>query len=82
METLNNLFLDFNNNWKMLHYSAKEFFAPIILTYFLDAGDNLNLYVVSDLLTNSYNNTATIFVYNWNSTTVLYKKHLKVDAVF
>ncbi|KAK9719277.1 Mannosidase Ig/CBM-like domain [Popillia japonica] len=73
--------IDFNNNWKMLHYSAKEFFAPIILTYFLDAGDNLNLYVVSDLLTNSYNNTATIFVYNWNSTTVLYKEHLKVDAL-
>ncbi|KAI4469189.1 beta-mannosidase [Holotrichia oblita] len=73
--------IDFGNNWKMLHYFAKEFFAPVIFTYYLDVSGNFKLYVVSDLLTNSYNNTATIFVYKWDSTTILYKEHLTVDVL-
>lgn len=60
-------FTDFNNKWKMLHYYAKNFFAPVIVTSRLNSARDLDLYVISDLLTTTYNATLTITVYAWDS---------------
>ncbi|KAI1709585.1 putative beta-mannosidase [Ditylenchus destructor] len=40
--------IDFNLNWKMLHYFARRFFAPVIISMYIDDKDDLNIFVVSD----------------------------------
>lgn len=50
-----------------MHYYAKEFFAPVIVTGYLTTANDLNIYVVSDLLTTTYNATLSVIVYAWDS---------------
>jgi beta-mannosidase len=40
--------LDYFGRWKALHYSAKRFYAPVLLSI-EDKGDLMNVYVTSDL---------------------------------
>ena len=42
--------IEYNGNWKQLHYQAKRFFAPVI-SCGIPKKDQYNLYCVSDLLT-------------------------------
>lgn len=54
----------------MLHYYAKDFFAPTIVTGYLDAARQLKIYVVSEVLSlinSSLEASLFINVYNWNS---------------
>lgn len=39
---------EFGGKWKMLHYFAREFFAPVLPVAF-EEGDALRIYAVSDL---------------------------------
>lgn len=57
---------DYDLRWKMLHYSALDFFAPIIVVPELEISDNLTLYLVSDLLYD-VEVFLIIEVYNWES---------------
>lgn len=41
--------LDFGGNWKLLHYSVKRFFAPVLASGSADAW--VNAYVTSDVPT-------------------------------
>ncbi|XP_029170747.1 beta-mannosidase [Nylanderia fulva] len=66
--------IDIEGRWKMLHYYAKDFFAPIIVTSHLSTSNELSIYVVSDLRYGSKNCTVEICVYNWNSTTPIFTK--------
>lgn len=38
----------------MLHYYAKNFFAPIIVTGYLTTTNDLDVYIVSDLVPTNY----------------------------
>ncbi|XP_076234908.1 beta-mannosidase [Calliopsis andreniformis] len=58
--------IDFDGRWKMLHYYAKEFFAPIIITYYITNTD-LSFYIVSDKLDPVRNITLEINLYRLNS---------------
>ncbi|XP_053986263.1 beta-mannosidase [Hylaeus volcanicus] len=58
--------IDFDGRWKMLHYYAKDFFAPIIVTYYV-RGTNLAIYVVSDKLYPVLNTCLEVNLYTWNS---------------
>jgi beta-mannosidase len=40
--------LDYFGRWKALHYAAKRFYAPVLLSI-EDKGDLMNVYVTSDL---------------------------------
>lgn len=51
----------------MLHYYAKEFFAPVIVTSQLTKANELMIYVVSDLLHELTNLTIDVVVYEWKS---------------
>ncbi|GJQ66746.1 hypothetical protein Trydic_g4686 [Trypoxylus dichotomus] len=73
--------IDSQSNWKMLHYHAKSFFSPIIITAYVAVDGNLSLYVVSDLLTNIYNATATISVYRWDSIKVQHTENINIDVL-
>jgi len=39
--------LDYYGNWKALHYYAREFFAPILISV-MEKDDHINLFVVND----------------------------------
>ncbi|CAL7949982.1 unnamed protein product [Xylocopa violacea] len=58
--------IDFNGRWKMLHYYAVEFFAPIIVTYYVENMD-LSVYIVSDKLYPIKNVTLEVNLYAWNN---------------
>ncbi|XP_069599757.1 beta-mannosidase isoform X2 [Ranitomeya imitator] len=57
--------IEYEGKWKMLHYYAKGFFAPVATSAFEDQ-DILNIYGVSDLLKDCSFRLA-IKVYNWDS---------------
>lgn len=58
--------IDLYGNWKMLHYFAKDFFAPLIISPNLNSNRNVDIFVVSDQITNSIGLTATLTIYKWN----------------
>lgn len=58
----------------MLHYYAKDFFAPVIVTPRLTSSDDLTIYIVSDQLYWLTNCHLDIRVYNWKSMTPIYTK--------
>lgn len=74
-------FLDFQNRWKMLQYYVKEFFAPIIVTGHLTAARQLDVYVVSDVLSTYYNVSLKIQVYKWSSLTPVFVQTVITDVV-
>lgn len=50
----------------MLHYSALDFFAPIIVVPELEKSDNLTIYLISDLLYD-IKVFLNVEVYSWES---------------
>ena len=59
--------IDFNLQWKMAHYEAKRFFAPLIIALFSTETDNLKLTVVNDGRANAPEGILTLFQYGWGS---------------
>lgn len=51
----------------MLHYYAKEFFSPVIITSRLTKGNEIFIYVVSDLLSKLVDLNVEIIIYEWKS---------------
>jgi len=58
-------FSDYDQRWKMLHYSALDFFSPIILVPELEISNNLTIYLVSDVLVD-LEVVFSVEVYNWD----------------
>ncbi|KAM6961248.1 beta-mannosidase [Aplochiton taeniatus] len=56
--------IEFGGKWKMLHYFAQDFFAPVLPVGFEDSG-SLLIYAVSDL-SNDLKLRAVISVYSWS----------------
>ncbi|XP_071974794.1 beta-mannosidase isoform X3 [Engystomops pustulosus] len=57
--------IEYGGKWKMLHYYAKDFFAPVAASAVED-NNTLTIYGVSDLLTDC-SLKLTIKVYRWDS---------------
>ncbi|XP_075057126.1 beta-mannosidase isoform X2 [Mixophyes fleayi] len=57
--------IEYGGKWKMLHYYAKDFFAPVATSAY-EEKDTLHIYGVSDLLKDCSFKLA-IKVYKWNS---------------
>ena len=57
--------IEYGGKWKMLHYYAKNFFRDIALSYYTN-GDLLDVFIVSDLLTEVYG-TLSVAAYKWSS---------------
>ncbi|KAL1122811.1 hypothetical protein AAG570_003137 [Ranatra chinensis] len=60
--------IDYNGTWKMLHYYAKDFFAPIITSPVVTADSIFAVTIVSDLLINISSAQLVIKLYKYNST--------------
>jgi beta-mannosidase len=58
--------IEYSGRWKMLHYTVKDFFKPVIVTPSFNSSTGiLEVYVVSDLWT-TVNGTSTINWYDWS----------------
>lgn len=64
-----------------MHYYAKDFFAPIIVTGHLTVARELDVYLVSDALFTFYNVTLNIRVYNWSSLQPVFTQTVITDIV-
>ena len=51
----------------MLHYYAKDFFAPVIVTSRVTQANELEIHVISDLLQPLDNLSVEALVYKWTS---------------
>ncbi|KAF5275066.1 hypothetical protein FQA39_LY07003 [Lamprigera yunnana] len=71
--------IDFKGNWKMMQYFSKHFFAPVIITGDLNASDDLNVYLVSDLTHTIFDVMITISVYKWELLSPLHNRTIKTD---
>ncbi|XP_014205962.1 beta-mannosidase [Copidosoma floridanum] len=68
--------IDFDGRWKMLHYYAKDFFAPVIITPQLSAARELVVFGISDLPDALENLTAEILLYEWSTSKAVYTHNL------
>lgn len=57
---------EFGGKWKMLHYFAKKFFSPVLVSPELTAYDELHVYLISDLLKDVQGVQLNITVYSWD----------------
>nr|CAD7205356.1 unnamed protein product [Timema douglasi] len=60
--------IEFDGRWKMLHYYAKNFFAPFLISPYISPAGNLEIVLLSDTVTDtSINTVSTVTVYRWSS---------------
>lgn len=68
----------------MLQYFAKEFFAPTIITGYLDVSRQLRIYAVTEIATlvgSSLNVTALVEVYKWSSFSLVNSTKFDINLV-
>ncbi|XP_075550187.1 beta-mannosidase-like [Dermacentor variabilis] len=58
--------IEYGGRWKMLHYFAKKFFSPVLVSPFID-GSDLRVFVVNDRLFPLQNVSLNIIVQQWTS---------------
>ncbi|XP_063217719.1 beta-mannosidase-like [Bacillus rossius redtenbacheri] len=58
--------IEFGGRWKMLHYYARKFFAPVMVSALVTPAGRLEVHVVSDLRHELPNATVTVRVHSWS----------------
>ncbi|XP_013790438.1 beta-mannosidase-like [Limulus polyphemus] len=59
--------IEYGGKWKMLHYFAVKFFAPLLASPFEDGKGNISVSVISDYLTPQRNLTLHTVVHRWDT---------------
>uniref|UniRef100_A0A914CJ16 beta-mannosidase n=1 Tax=Acrobeloides nanus TaxID=290746 RepID=A0A914CJ16_9BILA len=75
--------IDFDQNWKVLHYYVRRFFAPIIVSLYFDEKNQLNVYVVNDFMNNSnINYSLKLDILTWkNGFTPIYSITKTINVI-
>jgi beta-mannosidase len=60
--------LEFGGKWKMLHYFARNFFAPVLVSPSVTSTGDLEIHLISDYLEDK-ETLLKVSVYKWNSLT-------------
>ncbi|XP_011498870.1 PREDICTED: beta-mannosidase [Ceratosolen solmsi marchali] len=68
--------VDIEGRWKMLHYYAKEFFSPLIVTSKLTQANELLIFIVSDLLKPLNDLAVEMNFYEWKSSTIIHTNQI------
>lgn len=58
--------IDYGGHWRMLHYFAKKFFSPVIVSPYQE-GSDVKVYVINDNLEPITQATLDISQYNWET---------------
>ncbi|XP_077528350.1 beta-mannosidase-like [Haemaphysalis longicornis] len=72
--------IDYGGHWRMLHYFAKKFFSPVIVSPYTDRGD-IKVYVINDKLTPITNASLKIYQHNWDTFSPVGARRVRVDVL-
>ncbi|XP_028176532.1 beta-mannosidase [Ostrinia furnacalis] len=72
--------IEYGGKWKMLHYFAKRFFAPVLISPALLSTGDVVLYLLNDRLVPILNATVLVQVYKWDSFTPVYSQNYSAYA--
>ncbi|XP_014371911.2 beta-mannosidase [Papilio machaon] len=61
--------IEYGGKWKMLHYFAKSFFAPVLVSPRLLLTDIVDVYAINDRLVPIIDGKITVDYFNWSSLT-------------
>lgn len=75
------IFLEFTGRWKMLHYYAKEFFSPILVSPRLMYNREISTFIINDGVPNIVNAMLTVDTFRWDSLTPISSVNTSVTVV-
>lgn len=61
------IFVEYGGKWKMLHYFAKSFFAPVLVSPRMTLTSEVNVYLINDQFVPIYDANITVEMFNWTS---------------
>ncbi|CAG9136855.1 unnamed protein product [Plutella xylostella] len=72
--------IEYGGKWKMLHYFAKSFFAPVLVSPRLHLTGKVDVYLLNDRLVPLLGGQLLVEVFNWTSLTPVDSKTYTVSA--
>ncbi|XP_026742954.1 beta-mannosidase-like [Trichoplusia ni] len=72
--------IEYGGRWKMLHYFAKTFFAPVLVSPRQLVSDDIDVYLLNDRFVPIIDAVITVDIYNWTSLTPINTKQFPGDA--
>lgn len=73
--------IEYNGNFKLLHYWAKDFFAPIHVVANLDVLNHLNVFVIRDTFGKNRSFSLFMRIYNWSSLKPAIERNIHISMV-
>lgn len=73
--------IEYNGNFKILHYWAKNFFAPIHVVANIDVLKKLNIFIIKDTLESSPSLTLNMRIFNWSSLRPVLQRNFVISMV-
>lgn len=61
------MFPEYGGRWKILHYYAKKFFSPVLVSPNKVSDKVLDVYIISDLLYDVPDVELEVSIYSWDS---------------
>lgn len=71
---------EYGGKWKMLHYFAKRFFAPILVSPRLTLTGDVDVYLINDRFVPIIDAEIVVDVFNWTSLTPILNKTYPANA--
>ncbi|CAH2045199.1 unnamed protein product, partial [Iphiclides podalirius] len=72
--------IEYGGKWKMLHYFAKSFFAPVLVSPRMLLTDIVDVYLINDRLVPIVDGKITVQYYNWSSLVPFKSQQFLADA--
>ncbi|XP_064073932.1 beta-mannosidase [Vanessa tameamea] len=72
--------IEYGGKWKMLHYFAKSFFAPVLVSPRLTLTENVDVYLINDRIVAIINANITVEMFKWNSFTPIKSQSYLANA--
>lgn len=70
-----------NGNFKLLHYWAKDFFAPIHVVANVDPLNKLGIFIIKDTVGTEQSLTLSLRIFNWSSLTPVLQRNFVISMV-
>ncbi|OWR54386.1 Beta-mannosidase [Danaus plexippus plexippus] len=59
--------IEYGGKWKMLHYFAKTFFAPVLVSPRLKMSNDIDIYLINDRFVPIIDGNITVDIFNWSN---------------
>lgn len=73
--------IEYNGNFKLLHYWAKDFFAPTHVVANVDALNKLSIFIIKDAVGTASSFNLYLRIYNWSSLTPVLQRNFVLSMV-